>query len=44
MQSNGMARHFGWEDSATQYLEVYQRAALEAAGGETARVSGTSPR
>jgi starch synthase len=24
LQSNAMARHFGWEDSALQYLEVYQ--------------------
>ena len=32
IQGNGMARHFGWEDSALQYLEVYQRAALLAAG------------
>lgn len=44
VQANGMARHFGWEDSAMQYLEVYQRAALEAAGGTTAPVTGTSPR
>jgi starch synthase len=29
IQSNGMARNFGWEDSALQYLEVYQRAAVE---------------
>jgi len=26
VQANGMARHFGWEDSAGQYLEVYARA------------------
>jgi starch synthase len=32
IQANGMARHFGWEDSAMQYLEVYERAALEARG------------
>ena len=40
IQANGMARHFGWEDSAMQYLEVYQRgwpAPMPAAGG----VSGT---
>jgi len=41
IQANGMARHFGWEDSATQYLEVYQRAALQAQASE---VTGTSPR
>ncbi|HVE53033.1 MAG TPA: glycogen synthase GlgA [Ramlibacter sp.] len=29
IQDNGMARHFGWEDSAHRYLEVYQRAALQ---------------
>jgi starch synthase len=43
IQANGMARHFGWEDSAMQYLEVYQRAALEARGGTAANpVSGTA--
>jgi starch synthase len=42
IQSNGMARHFGWEDSAMQYLEVYQRALQEAAGGGA--LSGISPR
>lgn len=26
IQANGMARHFGWEESAAHYLEVYQRA------------------
>jgi starch synthase len=44
IQANGMARHFGWEDSALQYLEVYQRAALQASGGAPAPVTGTSPR
>jgi starch synthase len=34
LQVNGMARHFGWEDSARQYLEVYERAAA---------LQGTSP-
>jgi starch synthase len=24
VQANGMARHFGWEDSAQRYLEVYR--------------------
>ena len=32
LQAKGMARHFGWEDSAMQYLEVYQRALIEARG------------
>ncbi len=31
IQSNGMARDFGWEDSALRYVELYERAALEAA-------------
>jgi starch synthase len=44
VQANGMARHFGWEDSALQYLEVYQRAALTASGVAAAPVTGTSPR
>ncbi len=26
IQANGMARHFGWEDSAAQYLHVYRQA------------------
>lgn len=26
IQANGMARHFGWEESASHYIEVYQRA------------------
>lgn len=42
IQANGMARHFGWEDSAMQYLEVYQRAMMEAASA--VEISGTSPR
>jgi starch synthase len=32
IQANGMARHFGWEDSALQYLDVYERAVLDARG------------
>ena len=36
IQANGMARHFGWEDSAMQYLEVYGRAALVGGGGTPA--------
>ncbi|MGE4243756.1 glycogen synthase GlgA [Ramlibacter sp.] len=26
IQANGMARHFGWEESAAQYVEVYAKA------------------
>lgn len=33
IQANGMARDFGWEDSARQYIEVYERARAQAAGG-----------
>jgi starch synthase len=33
VQANGMARQFGWEDSALQYVEVYQRAQREVTGG-----------
>jgi starch synthase len=43
LQSNGMARQFGWEDSALQYLDVYQRAAIEA-GALPPAATGTSPR
>ena len=32
IQANGMARHFGWEDSAAQYVEVYQRALQDVRG------------
>ena len=42
IQANGMARHFGWEDSAMQYLEVYERALQEARGAGA--VTGTWPR
>jgi starch synthase len=44
IQANGMARDFGWEDSALQYLEVYQAAALLAGGGAASAVSDTSQR
>lgn len=45
IQANGMARHFGWEDSAMQYLEVYERATLDARGLAAGdRVSGNAPR
>ncbi len=36
VQANGMARHFGWEDSAMQYLEVYERARRVADGDPAA--------
>lgn len=42
IQGNGMARNFGWEDSALQYVDVYQSAALQATGAAAA-LSGTSP-
>jgi hypothetical protein len=34
-----MARHFGWEDSAREYLDVYQRALIEARGGAAGPVN-----
>jgi starch synthase len=40
IQANGMARHFGWEESAAHYLEVYERARAYASG--TTPVSGTA--
>jgi starch synthase len=45
LQSNGMARDFGWEDSALQYLDVYQAAELLAHGGaagSASELTGTS--
>jgi starch synthase len=39
IQANGMARHFGWEDSAQQYVQVYQRARAFAAGATDAALS-----
>jgi starch synthase len=44
IQANGMARDFGWEDSAMQYLEAYQWAALQSGGGTVSPVTGTAPR
>jgi len=41
IQANGMARHFGWDDSAHEYLEVYQRA-LHPARAPAAVVTGIS--
>jgi starch synthase len=32
-QANGMARDFGWRDSARKYLAVYQQAMVDAHGG-----------
>jgi starch synthase len=37
IQANGMARHFGWEDSAGRYLEVYRQAIGAAAATGTLR-------
>jgi hypothetical protein len=37
-----MARDFGWEDSALQYLEAYQWAALQSGGG-TSVPAGSAP-
>ncbi|GAB3649885.1 glycogen synthase GlgA [Ramlibacter alkalitolerans] len=39
IQANGMAREFGWEDSALQYLEVYQAASVLANGGTASEVT-----
>jgi starch synthase len=39
IQANGMARHFGWEDSALEYLDVYHRALIEARGAAAGPVS-----
>lgn len=45
LQANGMARQFGWEDSALQYLEVYERALRSVRGDAQADpVSGSVPR
>ncbi len=33
IQANGMASDFGWEESARQYVELYQSGGLGAAGG-----------
>ena len=43
LQANGMGRHFGWEDSAREYLEVY-RQDTRLPGVTTPVVSGTLPR
>lgn len=42
VQGNGMARHFGWEESAANYVEVYQRA-LSLARPQGTALSGTAP-
>jgi starch synthase len=44
LQSNGMARHFGWDESAGHYLEVYQRAIAQARPAAHHAVTGTVPR
>jgi starch synthase len=36
IQANGMARHFGWEDSAMQYLDAYQWPGTAAAAARVA--------
>ncbi|MEJ8839619.1 glycogen synthase GlgA [Ramlibacter sp. AN1133] len=41
IQSNGMARDFGWEDSALQYIDVYRAAALLANGGTASELTAT---
>jgi len=43
LQANGMDRHFGWEDSAREYLEVYRQGA-QLPGATATGVSGTAPR
>jgi len=42
VQANGMARDFGWQDSALQYVDVYQAAMLLADGGTASELTGTS--
>ncbi|MBC5785482.1 glycogen synthase GlgA [Ramlibacter sp. USB13] len=42
IQANGMARHFGWEDSALQYVEVYERALMETRGAAAVGTTGSS--
>ena len=43
IQANGMARHFGWEESAAQYLEAYERATGRSEGAvPSPRVSGSA--
>ena len=39
LQANGMARDFGWEDSALQYVDMYQAAAALANGGAASEVA-----
>ncbi|HET8744950.1 MAG TPA: glycogen synthase GlgA [Ramlibacter sp.] len=39
IQSNGMAREFGWEDSALQYLDVYQAAGVVVDGGKASELA-----
>ena len=44
IQANGMARHFGWEESASHYLEVYQRAIALARPDARQAFSGSAQR
>jgi starch synthase len=40
IRANGMARQFGWEDSAQQYVQVYERALMELRGPGSADATG----
>jgi starch synthase len=44
IQANGMARHFGWEESASHYVEVYQRAVAQALPDAHHSFSGSAQR
>ena len=44
IQANGTARHFGWEESASHYLEVYQRAIALARPDARQAFSGSAQR
>jgi starch synthase len=41
IQSNGMARNFGWEESAGQYLDVYERVLARHGGRPQSASAGT---
>ena len=41
IQANGMARHFGWEESAGQYLDVYERVLARQGGRPQSTPAGT---
>jgi starch synthase len=42
IQANGMARHFGWEESAGQYLDVYERVLARHGGRPASAPAGTT--